>query len=181
MKIKLIVLLLVLGVVLFSGCAGNEKPSPNETVTPEDAVTPEEIVTPKEIVTPTETENPVVTESGEEDVTPGVNVTPEVNQTEEGPVVNTSGIRTAPYIVRLDNYRASPSSLDLKEGETVAWINYHDSPRRVFTLTSEEHLFEDMGLVYRRSFAYTFNETGTYNFTVIGQPRMTVNITVNKP
>ena len=175
MKTKIIVLLLVLGVVLFSGCAGNEKPSPEENATPEETVTPEEIATPVVTETPAETETPVVTEIGEEDVTP------EENETEEGPVVNTSSIRKTPYTVRLDNYRAYPSSLDIKEGETVAWINYQDNPKRVFTLTSEEDLFEDTGLVYRRSFPYTFNETGTYNFTVVGQPRMDVNINVNKP
>jgi len=175
MKTKIIVLLLVLGVVLFSGCTENEQPSPEENMTPGETVTPEEIATPEETETLAETETPVVTETEEEDVTP------EENETEEGPVVNTSSIRKTPYTIRLDNYRAYPSSLDIKQGETVAWINYQDSPRRVFTLTSEEDLFEDQGLVYRRSFAYTFNETGAYNFTIIGQSRMNVNITVNKP
>jgi len=175
MKTKIIVLLLVLGVVLFSGCTGNEEPSPEENMTPGETVTPEEIATPEETETLAETETPVVTETEE------AYVSPEENETEEGPVVNTSSIRKTPYTIRLDNYRAYPSSLDIKQGETVAWINYQDSPRRVFTLTSEEDLFEDTGLVYRRSFAYTFNETGAYNFTIIGQPRMNVNITVNKP
>ncbi|MHC1754662.1 MAG: hypothetical protein AB9861_04390 [Methanosarcina sp.] len=176
MKTKIIVLLLVLGVVLFSGCTGNEQPSPEENTTPDETVTPEEIATPEETETPAEneTETPVVTEPEEE-------VTPEENETEEGPAVNTSSIRKAPYTIRLDNYRASSSSLDIKQGETVAWLNYQDSPRRVFTLVSEQELFENTSLVYRRSFAYTFNETGVYNFTVVGQPRMDVNITVNEP
>ena len=182
MKTKIIVLLLVLGVVLFSGCTGNDQPSPEENTTPEETVTPEEIETPEETETPAvnetqtpeEVETPVVTET-EEEVTPGE------NETEEGPTVNTSSIRKTPYTIRLDNYRAYPSSLDIKQGETVAWINYQDSPRRVFTLTSEQELFENTGLVYRRSFAYTFNETGAYNFTVVGQPRMNVNITVTEP
>lgn len=181
MNTKIIVLLLVLGVVLFSGCAGNEQPSPEENATPEETVTPDEIATPEETETPTETETetpdevetPVVTETEEE-------VTPVENETEEGPTVTTPDIRKTPYTIRLDNFRAYPSSLDIKEGETVAWINYQESPRRVFTLTSEEDLFEDASLVYRRSFAYTFNETGTYTFTIIGQPRMDVNITVNE-
>jgi plastocyanin len=176
MKTKIIVLLLVLGVVLFSGCTGNEQPSPEENTTPDETVTPEEIATPEETETPAEneTETPVVTEPEEE-------VTPEENETEEGPAVNTSSIRKAPYTIRLDNYRASSSSLDIKQGETVAWLNYQDSPRRVFILVSEQELFENTSLVYRRSFAYTFNETGAYNFTVVGQPRMDVNITVNEP
>jgi len=178
MKAKIIVLLLVLSAVLFSGCAGNEETSPEENVTPEETVTPEEVSTPEE------TETPEVTETEEEVETPEENetevVTPVENETEEeGPTINTSNIRTTPYLVRLDNYRAYPTSLDIKQGETVAWMNYQDSPRRIFTLVSEEGLFENENLVYRRSFAYTFNETGAYNFTVVGQPKMNVIITVS--
>lgn len=179
MKTKLIILLLVLSVVLFSGCTGNEQTSPEENVTPEETVTPEEIITPEEIETPTETETPeeaetpVVTETEQE------NVTAEENETEEGEAVNNSNARV--YTIRLDNYRASASSLSIEEGETVAWLNYQDSPRRVFTLVSEQGLFDNQSLSYRRSFAYTFNEIGTYDFTVVGQPRMNVTVTVNEP
>ncbi|HII81248.1 MAG TPA: hypothetical protein HA261_12900 [Methanosarcina sp.] len=181
METKLIVLLLVLSVVLFSGCTEKEQPSPEANATPEETVTPEETATPEETETPAETEpseeveTPAVTETEEE------NGTAEENETEEGPTVSESKIKTTPYTIRLDKYRASVSSLDIKEGETVAWLNYQDSPRRVFTLVSEQGLFENQSLTYRRSFAYTFNETGEYNFTVIGQPKMNVNITVSEP
>ncbi len=177
MKTKLIILLLVLSVVLFSGCAGKEQTSPEENATPEETVTPEEVATPEETVTPEETETeeevetPAVTETEEE------NVTAEENETEEGVVVNNSNARV--YTIRLDNYRASSSSLDINKGETVAWLNYQDSPRRVFTLVSEQGLFNNTSLSYRRSFAYTFNETGEYNFTVVGQPKMNVSVTVS--
>lgn len=178
MKTKLIILLLVLSVVLFSGCTGNEQPSPEENTTPEETVTPEEITTPEETETqteaetPEEVETPVVTETEE-------NVTAEENETEGGTAVNTSKGRV--YTIRLDNYRASASSLNIKGGETVAWLNYQDSPRRVYTLVSEQGLFDNQSLSYRRSFAYTFNEEGTYNFTVVGQPKMNVTVTVNEP
>ncbi|AKB79263.1 Copper binding protein, plastocyanin/azurin family [Methanosarcina horonobensis HB-1 = JCM 15518] len=180
MKTKLIVLLLVLSIVLFSGCTGNEQPSPEENATPEETVTPEDIATPEETETPVETETSEEVETPVLNETEDGNVTQE-NVTEEGPAINTSSIRKTPYTIRLDNYRAYPSSLDIKEGETVAWINYQDSPRRVFTLVSEQELFENTNLVYRRSFAYTFNESGAYNFTIVGQPRMNVNITVIEP
>jgi plastocyanin len=177
MKTKLIVLLLVLSVVLFSGCTGNEQPSPEENVTPEETVTPEEIATPEETETPAETETPEEVETPAVTETEEENVTAEENETEEGEAVNNSNGKV--YTIRLDNYRASASSLDIKTGETVAWINYQDSPRRVFTLVSEQGLFDNQSLSYRRSFAYTFNETGSYNFTVVGQPRMNVSVTVN--
>ena len=79
------------------------------------------------------------------------------------------------------NYRASPSSLEIKEGETVAWVNLQETPKRAFTLVSEDSLFENTSLVYRRSFAYTFNETGDYSFKIVGQQKMNVNVSVVEP
>ena len=157
---KIIVLLLVLGTVLLSGCAGNEQPSPEGNVTPEETVTPGENVTVVEQETPVE------------------NATSEENESEGAPEASTSGMGKTSYTVRLENYRASPPSLEIKEGEAVAWINMHDNPKRVFTLVSEENLFENTNLVYRRAFAYTFNQTGDYKFTVIGQPKMNVSVSV---
>lgn len=178
MKTKLIILLLVLSVVLFSGCAGKEQTTPEENTTPAETVTPEEITTPEE------TETPAVTETSEEVETPVVNeteqenITAEGNETEEGAVVSSSNARV--YTIRLDNYKASASTLNITEGEKVAWLNYQDNPRRTFTLVSEQGLFDNQSLVYKRSFVYTFNETGTYNFTVVGQPKMNVSVTVNE-
>ncbi len=179
MKTKIIVLLLVLGSVLLSGCVGDEQPSPEETVTPEENVTPEETVTPEENVTPEETESeeevtPEETESGEE-------VTPEENVTAEESETTTSEIRENPYVIRLVNNRASPSSLEIKEGESVAWMNLQENPKRTFTLVSEQGLFENTSLVYKRSFAYKFNETGDYAFQILGQPKMNVNVSVVEP
>ena len=185
MKTKLIILLLVLSVVLFSGCTGKEQTTPEENTTPAETVTPEENTTPAETVTPEETETPVVTETSEEVETPVVNeteqenITAQENETEGGAAVGSSNARV--YTIRLDNYKVSASTLNIKEGEKVAWLNYQDNPRRTFTLVSEQGLFENQNLVYKRSFVYTFNETGTYNFTVVGQPKMNVSVTVNEP
>jgi len=167
MKTKIIVLLLIFGAVLLSGCTGNEQPSPEDNVTPEENVTVVE--TPEENVTNVETE------------TPEENITSEDNDTEGTVGVSTPDIRETPYTVRLENNRASPSNLEVREGETVAWLNLEDNPKRVFTLVSEENLFENTNLVYRRAFAYTFNETGDYNFSIVGQPRMNVSVNVVEP
>jgi PBP1b-binding outer membrane lipoprotein LpoB len=163
MKIKVIVLLLVLGAVLLSGCVGNEQQLPGKNATPAETVTPTEIATPVETMTP------------EVNATPEVNITPEVNAT---PSVGSS---ETSYLIRLANYRASTSSLQIKKGETVSWMNLQENPKRAFTLVSQEGLFENVNLVYRRPFAYTFNETGDYNFTVVGQPKMNVSISVAAP
>ena len=169
MKIKVIVLLLVLGAVLLSGCVGNQQPSP------ENNTTPTETVTSTVNATPVETATSEVNATTVETMTPEVNETPEVNMT------STTSINTTPYLIRLENYRASISSLDIKKGESVAWMNLQDNPKRKFTLVSQEGLFENKSLGYRQPFAYTFNETGDYNFYVIGQPRMNVSVNVTAP
>ncbi len=194
MKAKIIVLLLVLSAVLLSGCVGDEQPAeeeeiPEEEVAPEEEMAPEEEV-PEEEVTPEENETaeeemvpeeevtPEENETSEEEMAPEEEVMPEEEDTSEGPTVISPEDGGKTYTIRIDNFRASPSSLVIKEGDTVAWINFQD---RLFTLVSEEGLFENQNLVYRRSYPYTFEEAGTYNFSVLGQGRMDVTITVEEP
>jgi predicted heme/steroid binding protein len=62
MRKAIIILLVLFGVFLAIGCAGNQREGPNETGTPEQAVTEVEVVTGQEAVTPagektTETQN----------------------------------------------------------------------------------------------------------------------------
>jgi len=117
-------------------------------------------------------EENVTTASGENVTTVG---------TEGRLEISTPKIQETPYTVRLEKYRASSSSLDIKKGEKVAWRNMHDNPKRVFTLVSEENLFNNTSLVYKHAFTYTFNETGDYHFSIVGQPRMNVNVSVAEP
>lgn len=185
MKSKIIVLLLIFGVVLLSGCTGNEQPSPEGNATPEETVTPVEnitvVETPEENITAAETESPKKNVTAVETETPPENVTSEENETDGTIRISTPDIKQTPYTIRLDYYKASTSSLEIKKGETVAWLNMQDKPRRAFTLVSEENLFENVNLLYKRSFAYTFNETGDYHFSVVGQPKMNVTVSVVEP
>jgi hypothetical protein len=80
LKKALVVLIVLFGVFLAIGCAGNE-PAPNETGTPEQAVTEVEVVTGEEAVTPVQ-EVVAVTETVEE--TPVEAVTPAEAVTEAG-------------------------------------------------------------------------------------------------
>jgi PBP1b-binding outer membrane lipoprotein LpoB len=178
MKIKIIVLLLVLGAVLLSGCLGDEKPSPENNATPAETVTPKENVTPSTNVTQEENVTPVESVTPEENITAVETVTPVGNVTPAAGQITTPDIRTTPYMIRLENYRATPASLEIKKGESVAWMNEQDNPKRKFTLVSEEGLFNDTTLVYKRAFTYTFNETGDYKFSIVGQPRMSVSVSV---
>ncbi len=183
MKAKIIVLLLVLSAVLLSGCVGDEQPAvePEENETSEEEMIPEENETSEEEMTPEENETSEEEMIPEDEVTPEENETseeemiPEDEVTSEGPVIISPETSAKTYTIRIDNYRATPASLEIKKGDTVAWINFQD---RIFTLVSEEGLFENTNLANRRSFPYTFEETGTYNFSVLGQGRMDVTITV---
>jgi plastocyanin len=175
MKIKIIVLLLVFGGILISGCMENQQPSPGKNTTPAETITPGENLTPVTTETQTESASPVETETQEGNITHGENVTA------GEPVGPAPGIKTTPYLLRLENNKVSSSNLEIKKGETVAWMNVQDTPRRVYTLISEDKLFNNTNLVYRRSFAYTFNETGDYKFTVVNQPRMNVSVSVAEP
>jgi len=181
MKIKIIVLLLVLGAVLLSGCVGNEQPSPDKNVTPVETVTPKENATPAETVTPEGNTTPAESVTPEENATPAEAVTQEGNVTPGVGEISSHDIRVTPYLIRLANFKASPTSLEIKKGETVAWMNLQENPKRNLKLVSEEGLFENTNLVYKRSFTHTFNETGDYNFTVVGQPKMDVSVSVVAP
>lgn len=176
MKTKIIVLLLIFGAVLLSGCTGNEQPSTEKNATPEETVTPVEnttvVGTPEENVTSKENVTPEVNVTSKENVTPGENG--RLN-------ISTSEIKETPYLLRLINNRVSSSSLEIKKGESISWINMEDNPKRVLILVSEEKLFENTNLAYRHAFTYTFNETGDYHFSIVGQPRMNVTVGVAEP
>jgi plastocyanin len=173
MKTKIIVLLLIFGTILLSGCIGNEQSSSKENATPAENVTTVEnttvVGTPEENVT-------TVNNTTEENTTTADN-----NMTTGRLAISSPKIQDTSYLVRLQNYKSSSSSLSIKKGEKVSWINLHDSPKRVFTLVSQENLFNNTSLVYKHSFTYTFNETGDYHFSIIGQPRMNVNVSVVEP
>ncbi len=151
MRIKtiIVILILLLTSVIFTGCIDEDEDEPVIEQIPEDIIneTPEEVE-----------EIPI-----EE---------PEV--VEEAPVVDpqTYTVRMEYYMVRI------PSPFEINRGDTVVWRNVQD-PKRLLTLVSEDGLWEDTNLVYGRTLVYTFNESGTYNFSVLGQPRMSGSILVN--
>ncbi|HEY3362696.1 MAG TPA: hypothetical protein VGK06_13010 [Methanosarcina sp.] len=180
MKTKIIVLLLIFSTILLSGCTGNEQPSSEKNATPEENVTPEENATT--------VENTTVVETLEENATTVENKTAEGNITSEKSngtteklTISSPKIQETPYLVRLKNHKASSSGLEIKKGESISWINMEDSPKRLLTLVSGENLFDNKSLSYKRDFTYAFNETGDYHFTVVGQPRMDVNVSVAEP
>ncbi len=117
-----------------------------------------------------------------EETIPVIDETPE--EVEEIPIEEpeveeeTPAVDPQTYSIRLEYYQARPSTLEINRGDTVVWRNSQD-PKRLLEIVSEDGLWENTNLVYGRTFIYTFNESGTYNFSVIGQPRMSGSIVVN--
>lgn len=102
------------------------------------------------------------------------------NQEDSGIEVSdeaTAGI-TEPqdHLVRMEYYEVMlPSTLNISRGDSVAWWNYKQQGS--FILVSDDGLFEEKELLFRNSYSYTFNETGTYRFHAKDLPHM--NMTVN--
>lgn len=203
MAIKKLILLLIVLAVLVSGClnSGDNKEqeegdsggsggtqkyiktyTPEEITTSGETETPTETETFKETKTPEETEIVKETEKYKETQTPSAAGEIEEEQTEnmtvKGKEAQTGQYgETEPrtYLVRLREYVFIPSKLKINKGDMVVWRNFEDI---IFTLTSEEGLFEDQRLGYGNTFNYTFNETGSYNFGASGYPNMQMTITV---
>ncbi|MDO9517147.1 MAG: hypothetical protein Q7J10_03755 [Methanosarcinaceae archaeon] len=113
---------------------------------------------------------------------PVIDETPEeVDETpiEENEVVdNTPAVDPKTYTIRMEYYIVQiPKPFEINRGDTIVWNNFQD-PKRYLTIVSEDGLWENTTLGYRQTLVYTFNNSGTYNFSVIGQPRMSGSIIV---
>lgn len=160
MRTKNIVLFLMLISMLFAGCVEDE-----ETTVPE--------ATPTETATEEATE--IATEMATETFTEVETPTEVVTETEE--VIPTAESKT--WTIRLEYFLASPSELTINKGDSVQWMNFQSDPKRQFTLVSKDGLWEDAVIGYRLYFMYTFDEAGTYNYTVLGfDPRMSGSVIV---
>lgn len=157
--------------------------TPEKTETEGEMWTPEETGTQEEMGTQEETGTQVYLDTPEDAEISGMTNEPEMEQTEAwagergqaGAIQPGETVPTS-HLVRLKNYLMIPSSLKINIGDTVVWRNYQESS--VLTLTSKERLFEDQRLVYGNTLKYTFNESGSYNFSVKGYPKMQTTITV---
>ena len=166
MKIKTFVVLSILTFVLIAGCIDDDELGVNETPTVNETIIEDEV--PKENETPMENETII------EDEVPKENETPMENETSE----ELPEVEPKTYPIYMEYYLARPSSLDINKGDIVVWRNRQD-PKRLLTLVSEDELWENKTLGYGRTFVYTFNESGTYNYSVIGQLKMSGSIFVN--
>jgi len=177
MKIKVLVLLFVLSAVVLSGCTGdnatdgevNVTDGVNDTVD-ENGI--EDVINGNETYVPPDVTEQNDTETSEQ---PTVDVPAEGTVTQGPQIIDTGVPRT--YTIRLEKFLSTPNTLQVAPEDTVFWINFND-PVRAFTIVSENGLWENRSIGYRQSFGYTFNETGTYNYSIMGFPRMSGTIIV---
>jgi plastocyanin len=72
---------------------------------------------------------------------------------------------------------ATPTSMEIKAGDTVTWRNLQ-RPKMSLVLISDDGLWDDQTVYYGKAFSYTFEEAGTYRFSVQDNPAIAGTIVV---
>ncbi|SRR5579871_308906 len=97
------------------------------------------------------------------------------NESAPGKFVGTTAATAAPPQVLIDNFVFNPTTLTVKVGTTVAWINHDDIPH---TVDSTEKKFKSDALDTNGKFEFRFTEAGEYPFFCRLHPKMTGKIVV---
>uniref|UniRef100_Q46BR6 EfeO-type cupredoxin-like domain-containing protein n=1 Tax=Methanosarcina barkeri (strain Fusaro / DSM 804) TaxID=269797 RepID=Q46BR6_METBF len=71
----------------------------------------------------------------------------------------------------------TPNLLEIEKGDTVSWVNYK-KPKGSSVLVSEDSLWEKQTLNYGKAFSYTFEDSGTYTFSLEGVPEAKATVVV---
>ncbi|MDY0386186.1 MAG: cupredoxin domain-containing protein [Methanolobus sp.] len=161
MKAKLLLIFLILLSFSVIGCVDDTEEPMNDSNMTNESV--------EDIVNETVPDDIITNETVEDE---------ELSEEEEDKpldVVETTNPRT--YTIYMKNFHTQPSNLTINRGDTVAWFNDNE-PTRIFTLVSNEGLWENENIVKRKSFKYTFNESGTYTYEVLTWEQMKGTIIV---
>lgn len=81
-----------------------------------------------------------------------------------------------PNEVALQNFAYSPSTLTVKAGTTVTWINLDSATHDVI---SDDGTFNSSNMGKDQTYNHTFDKTGTYSYHCSFHPSMTGKIVVN--
>ena len=124
-----------------------------------------------------ETSTPTATPTSTAIQTPTQTPTPE--PTSE--VSPTSTVEPEQHTIRIQNYMFIPQGgKEINQGDTIQWRNYEESSSKTRYLVSENDLWDGNQIIkYRKSFSYTFNETGIYTFYLKGRESIRCNVTVS--
>ena len=77
--------------------------------------------------------------------------------------------------VMVENFSFQPSTLTVKAGTTVTWVNHDDEPH---TVNENNKTFKSGTLDTDGKFSYKFTSPGTYSYFCSLHPRMTGQIIV---
>jgi plastocyanin len=156
MKIKFshsVVLLIVFaGVILIAGCTSSPAPSPVVTTVPP---------TPMPTAPAVQTTVPV-----------------SISSTVAPTPVPTSTPDDTQKAVSIKNLEFSPKDIIVKAGTTVTWTNMDALPHTVTSKTPSPVAFDSGTLQQGKTFAFTFTQTGKYNYFCMLHTFMTGTITV---
>ena len=80
-----------------------------------------------------------------------------------------------PTTVVIKNFMFAPTTLTIKTGSPVTWVNNDDEPHSV---VSDTGLFRSGGLDTGEKYSFRFDKPGTYHFACSIHPRMVGTIVV---
>ena len=79
------------------------------------------------------------------------------------------------YVVSIVDFKFDPEVLQVKEGDTVTWIN---KDRAAHTTTADDGTFNSKNLEKGKQFSYVFGEDGEYSYTCLYHPNMKGSVIV---
>ena len=92
---------------------------------------------------------------------------------------NNNSTKTATNAVTIDNFAFSPANITVKKGTTVTWTN-KDSATHTVTSTSGPASFDSGNLPNGKTYSFTFNTAGTYQYHCTIHSGMTGTVTVTE-
>ena len=81
-----------------------------------------------------------------------------------------------PATLSIDNFTFTPSTLTVKAGTTVTWINKDDIPHAI--ASANNAFVKSKALDTDDTYSFTFTTAGTYKYFCYLHPRMVGSITV---
>jgi plastocyanin len=81
-------------------------------------------------------------------------------------------------VVAIKDFAFSPSTLTIKAGDTVSWVNQGSAPHTVVSDSGSPVKFQSAELQTGASYSFTFSKPGTYPYYCSVHPSMTATIVV---
>ncbi|WP_292463704.1 hypothetical protein [Methanolobus sp.] len=98
------------------------------------------------------------------------------SEEQEADEVPMSAVESAKYMASMEYYGFVPLEQEINRGDTVTWRN--NNKQKVYTLISDDGLFDDQEMKYGNTFHHVFESGGTYTFSIADIPDMTMTVNV---